>query len=360
MIFVKSLNSFLIFSLLRYKSSSKIVSFNKQKFLALILLFYIFLSILWSENSQYGLLKSMSIITSLMPFLFINNFSKFFNENSFFWDNSKIIYFIVSFIAIYIIISQPIIFNSTGYVSRDFSHVFIGRILIFLSLVILFNFFFGEKRYYLLHYFTLVLISYSFSILGYRSGYFVLISVLLYYFISEYKFVWKQVVYSILIVVSVFVISNLIDTNISKRVFWVTEVTDIQKIEDTSIKSRIEAFNLSISLFKKNLISGSGIGSFNSEYGENLVGIYLKYPHNLFLEILSELGLIGLLLFSVLMYYTTKFLIQNQYKTKRLLITVLINVFILSMFSKSLITNIILIVPSFYLSSNQYFNSKIK
>ena len=77
---------------------------------------------------------------------------------------------------------------------------------------------------------------------------------------------------------------------------------------------RVENTKIAIDLFLSHPILGAGIGSF-SDYAAEFEDIErMKYPHNLPLEIASELGSIGLLLFTLILTYAFKQLI---YLTKK-------------------------------------------
>lgn len=56
-----------------------------------------------------------------------------------------------------------------------------------------------------------------------------------------------------------------------------------------------------ILMFRQNIITGIGFGGFNM--------IYLKYPHNIITEIMSELGIPGLLLLIAIMFLAIKYFI---------------------------------------------------
>lgn len=61
---------------------------------------------------------------------------------------------------------------------------------------------------------------------------------------------------------------------------------------------RTDRFITALEVWKDNFILGSGFGSFSEFYDSNIVG---DYPHNLFLEIASELGVVGLTMFTLLL-----------------------------------------------------------
>lgn len=74
------------------------------------------------------------------------------------------------------------------------------------------------------------------------------------------------------------------------------------EINPYSISARIQSYMVAIELIKENYF-GIGFGEFGFYYfGENIY----YYPHNIFLEIFSELGILGFALFLVLIYFVFK------------------------------------------------------
>lgn len=67
-------------------------------------------------------------------------------------------------------------------------------------------------------------------------------------------------------------------------------------------KNRMEAWQVGLGLFAQSPVLGSGLGSFYHTAVH--VGSRLKFPHNFYVFIISELGLIGLSLFLLLAFQT--------------------------------------------------------
>ena len=61
---------------------------------------------------------------------------------------------------------------------------------------------------------------------------------------------------------------------------------------EESIKYRLDAWNVGIDMFKQSPLIGRGLGSFYLI--SLLAGSQLNFPHNFYVFILSELGLVGL------------------------------------------------------------------
>jgi len=65
-----------------------------------------------------------------------------------------------------------------------------------------------------------------------------------------------------------------------------------------SVQARIDRFSAAIEMWQNNFILGNGFGSFGEYYTS---GVVSDYPHNLFLELLSELGVVGFFIFLALL-----------------------------------------------------------
>jgi O-antigen ligase len=87
----------------------------------------------------------------------------------------------------------------------------------------------------------------------------------------------------------------------------------------TTAYLRIMANINALEMFWSNKIFGAGLGAFNI--------YYLKYPHNLFTEILAELGLIGIALFLTSLLLAVSYLIKLKDKVDKLAYYFLIAVF---------------------------------
>lgn len=77
----------------------------------------------------------------------------------------------------------------------------------------------------------------------------------------------------------------------------------------TSAEGRIERYKTAYETWVNHPIFGTGVGSFPIHFdGIDIV----DYPHNIFLELLSELGLIGLLLFLLFIVYPIYIVVLNR------------------------------------------------
>lgn len=92
-----------------------------------------------------------------------------------------------------------------------------------------------------------------------------------------------------------------------------------------SVSARTDRYIEAIGVFRENLFIGNGFGSFGERYTG---GSRHDYPHNLFLELASELGVVGIFIFGLLLIVAfSRFIRLGKFKIARnnnLYITVLI------------------------------------
>jgi len=84
----------------------------------------------------------------------------------------------------------------------------------------------------------------------------------------------------------------------------------LENLEGRSIETRISMYRtalISIYNFPQNMI-GVGIGGFSYIYNRSDMRIY---PHNIFLEILSELGILGMFLFTFIILFSLRVVSSN-------------------------------------------------
>ena len=107
---------------------------------------------------------------------------------------------------------------------------------------------------------------------------------------------------------------------------------------DASLNDRVGLMKSSFNIIKEHVLTGVGLGEFVSHMEDgvprNSNGVLILQPvHNIFLLLISEIGLIGFGLFSTLLY----FFVKNRKWSLRIIIS-LVSVFIISMFDHYLIS----------------------
>ena len=140
-----------------------------------------------------------------------------------------------------------------------------------------------------------------------KSGQIVLILLLVLFFIFFFKNNTKKLIISVItLIIGVFVIYNTSEI-VEKRFTY-----EIKRFIKNKTNSRSLLFNHSIDLIKENSVLGYGAGSFTDKFGEineetkKVLRHQHKAPHNNYLYVWLELGLLGLLLFLLIFYFQIK------------------------------------------------------
>jgi O-antigen ligase len=135
----------------------------------------------------------------------------------------------------------------------------------------------------------------------------ILLSIIMYKLISEKKISELKNRFTGIVAASavavLFIVILPSPETVQKRV---TNLADIENLEfggDEPIQSRVELVKISRQLFIENPVFGIGFGGFKS-YNE--LTELLKYPHNIFLELAVEGGVIGVLVLCAVLFLIVK------------------------------------------------------
>jgi O-antigen ligase len=144
-----------------------------------------------------------------------------------------------------------------------------------------------------------------------RTGYLVIFSALLYFFVDKYRVKGFFVGVAILCFVCLF-LYNFSNNFYSRINLGVAELLNWNSIipSNTSMESRLEFIYQSLKIANEHLFFGVGIGNFGQAYADHTLGsgfIQSKNPHNQYILFLVETGLIGLIAYFYLNYVCWKF-----------------------------------------------------
>lgn len=162
---------------------------------------------------------------------------------------------------------------------------------------------------------------------------------------KEYSFAKKASIISVSIVGTVAMLLSIKSDSIQRI------VSSDSVAAATENSGRAIHYIMGWNYFLENKLTGIGIGLH--DYGSK----HLGFPHNLFIELLAEVGLLGTLFVMVL---TTKSLFKNYFKIKvnKIYLLLLVPFFIRAMISGSLTTNIIVFSFVFSLSFLRIYKKK--
>jgi O-antigen ligase len=265
----------------------------------LLIIIYFLITVYYSKNPQFGLIKLFLMSISGISVI-VAAFLVFKSP-----DRKDIFIFILIIISVIgsvaAILVSPFKYETLySFSILNWSHVVFGRII---GLALLFNLYLilSQNRSKLLLAVSLQIILFGLFFSGARGSVAVtLICSLLLVYLSRSAFYTKLQL--IAQVTGALILFTALDSPpVQIRLQKSGEIIMGSSEFDGSTNSRISAFEISIERWEKNPVGGLGLGGFNSFYKTDLPQ-KIKYPHNLFLETLVELGIVGMVLLCILLF----------------------------------------------------------
>lgn len=309
---------------------------NLKKILIFICILFLItgLSIIYSSDRAAGIHKYFTMLVNVISlgifaFYLLAGLSK---------GRIKYLYIyltIITFLSlIFILIRNPFRYNQVAEIGfSDWSHVAYGK---FLGLVFIVNLviitYFKDKLINILSIISLFVISYGLYFTGMRASY---IAVMTITFLVFIYYIFKKKKYFAVFALTIFLYQMLLlflsegsDTSFSRRFSNLFSYEENFN-QDPQINARLMSYSETLEIIKENIFLGKGFGGFksHSEFTN-----YIKYPHNIFLEFMVEMGLIGLIFIILFLYYLARYSLNFSY----FVFLFLIFSFILSMLSKDI------------------------
>ena len=269
--------------------------------IALLLFGYIGISLLWSDHLSEGL----SIWKKYREFILLPVFLSYFAHDKYRQYGLIALY---SGMLVTLLISYLVHYGLRSPPPRQHSisnHIFNGILISFFaywSLCLALAY----KKYLLLFIVLFMLASFSiFIIREGRTGYILLISLILLFGYQHWSWKWKRVFSSLLLLLPIcfllFYLNNNLDTILATYVKF--EPLDLSAIATLDI--RLEYYINTLRIIFEHWLLGVGVGDFPSTYlltsnaHENFWGA-TNNAHNEFLMISSQTGIMGLILFMLI------------------------------------------------------------
>lgn len=298
----------------------KIIIFNYRKISFLFILFY-FLILLSSLSSNHVLhsLESSALYFTLL--IYVSSIIVLFKNNKsyriIFYLSGIIVFLIISLDALYELVYGHNFFGNSAFEGR-LAGLFgdrwvIGRYIVFF-LPILFGIFLMELdslnkivKFFSIFIFFISILVVFFS--GERAAFISMtlyLCLLLIYLIGKVSY---KMIFCFVLVFSIMIISPFMFDNTSKRLQdnFLKYLTNF----DINENQYLAMYNSGYKIFSDNLILGSGPNNFRYTCSENKY-YQSKYscsthPHNIPIQLLSEVGIFGfLLVYSVFIYFFYK------------------------------------------------------
>lgn len=119
-----------------------------------------------------------------------------------------------------------------------------------------------------------------------------------------------------------------------KRASIATIVQSPEKTNDDAVNVRREIYALSVEMIKEKPVFGWGIGGFKNP-DKGYLAMFNKYPHNLFLEVGVEFGVVGI----IFLIYLLSTIFRTLLNYEPIWLSIFLLALWLSMFSKDITTN---------------------
>ncbi len=302
-------------------------------YLLLIFLFYLIINLYFSINISNSIPR---VIKFIFIIFFINELQKIVIKDKYLIDR------IISFwVIIFLIISFDIVFefifgfNTLGIKSPIWGRIssFFGDELVvgafyhFLSLLIIAYLLKKKFTNFSIIILAGVIILISF-IIGERANFIKLfLSILIFLNFTLHISVIKKIVSFFLILSTVFFVIFSNEDLKTRYYYQLQNVYSVDGIKNYYKKSQYGAHQeTAYQIFKNNFYFGIGIKNFRSESKKKIYENkefektdwrQATHPHQIHLELLSETGLFGYLIFLILIFYAVYFSLKNYLKFKK-------------------------------------------
>ncbi len=318
-----------IIYLYRNFKNSNLLSIDHKSIIILgLAITYLILSIIISDNKVEATISSLKIIVIISVFL--SSISAFkILKNPFIYLTEVLV----------LVLLIEVIFTITTYllpIYDDFTGISMNRNISTFSILLkvpIFIYYFSKlkNKFFLKPYIILfeILTIFSIFILESRAG--IVLIFLIYFLLFFYKDYSKRRLIFLLFLslISFSVFTNSMSNHLNEKTLNPNEI-----LQDESLNYRVDYYINSLELFKSNPIFGHGIGSWKiksllyQDYNDSSI-ISPYYVHNDFLQILMELGLIGLILYSFILVKFLIFLLKRLKKGKYFLLLICFVIFLI-------------------------------
>lgn len=317
----------------------------------LILVISLFISIpaitlFYTDNIEFGIQKIITLLSSTIPLIIVAHY--LLNTIT---HKKKIILLLAVIlqgsIMFLIFIFNPFSYNGNFNLSpSNWSHVIAGRFISVSALILFASLFYTDKKYHpVLIIFTPIFL-YGVYFTGLRAamiGLPLLFTFIIFVEIIKNKNIKSTLLTTLIPIVLTFTLILLFPHTSREKPERITNLLEIENIDlrkDGAINARLIAYEISLDMIKDSPLIGNGIGGFAQIYKGNELPLFIKYPHNIFIEAAVEFGLIGFTLITLLLFYIGK----SIYKYSPLLFYYFLFTLWLALFSKDIPTQSMLLI----------------
>ena len=329
-----------------YKSKYYQIIDNKLMIASIIFFCIHVLGLLWTEDLMWGLniVHKMWYFIGLLPILFTIVKKDYLRS----YISAFLLAIFITEVCSYLVwfeIIEPFKNATVSNPTPFMSHISYNPILAFAIYLVLFEIFFNKKitnfKFSLYIFFELSM-SVNMFITGGRAGqvvFFIILAVLIIQIFDKQRI--KSFIAIIIVIPGVFFTAYQTSDLFQKRVdVAIYEVITVNNESRNSVGYRINFLKNSLSLIQQNKLIGVGTGDFPNEYRKinNINSPILPEatnPHNMYILVLSQLGIIGLISMLSIFYYQIKLSLISSDNLIRKVGMILPIMFLVIMFSDS-------------------------
>ena len=320
---------FISISILSLYNLNKKIKFFKSAifFLLIFFLIYLGLNLFFSVN----ILNSYPrVIKFFLIILFINEFYNFNYKREIYFEKIMkfwtVIYFVVTIDIIFELIFG---FNTLGFkaylegrVASFFGdELVVGTFYHFFSLIVLSYFMMNKHSNILIILLIILIISISFMI-GERANF-----IKLFFSISLFSFLILKINFAkkiIMIGLTLLILGTILNSNESLKERYYKQISIIYSFDGFKKYYKESSYgahqSTAYEIFKDNILFGVGLKNFREESKKSIYenpdykltkGRQTTHPHQIHLELLSEIGLVGYVIFLTLIFFSIIVSIKN-------------------------------------------------
>lgn len=271
------------------------------------------LTLSYSHNVAYGVWKLSNLVLVMFPFLVLILINVIHNPTKLYEVFVKVTEIFLVTVSLLIFLIEPFDYLGIEYgISLErWSHVVFGRVSGFLFLFYLLHLLFQKENVSLYNLMVIAVGGYSIYLTGLRAailGFIIIIPLIVFaslLFLRDMRKIAK--IASVLVVV---VVLGLLFNNTSEsyeRLGIISNVITTGQVDDGAVNARLDGWSVGWEMIKGSPFLGRGIGGYNSDFMDYELQKLMKYPHNLVVELVVELGVVGwigfLLIIYIIVYY---------------------------------------------------------
>jgi len=279
------------------------------------------LTLSYSHNVDYGVWKLSNLVLVILPFIVLILININHNPTKLNEVFVKVTEIFLVTVSLLIFLIKPFDYLGIEYgISLErWSHVVFGRVSGFLFLFYLLHLLFQKEKVSFYNLIVIALGGYSIYLTGLRAaiaGFIIIIPM-----VFVVSFLFKRDMRKLAKIASILVVVVVLgllfnNTNESyERLGKISSVITTGQVDDGAVNARLDGWIVGWEMITDSPILGRGIGGYNSDFRDYEIQKLIEYPHNLFIELVVELGVVGwifsIMIILFVVYFAKKILLSE-------------------------------------------------